>query len=442
MNTEMKPWLLRSGFASGLVFCVFTLLASTEVGADSRREASLDPRPSAIPDRIVLNWKTDPATSQAATWRTGAAVSQGFGQIAPAAASPEFTEEAQQFKAETLPLQTGNDLVYFHSVNFVGLRPNTLYAYRVGSEDNWSEWFHFRTASDRPEPFAFVYFGDAQNNILSLWSRTIRSAYSEAPKARFMIHAGDLVNSGASDQEWGEWFRAGGWIHAMVPGIPIPGNHEYSGGQGLSRYWRPQFALPEHGVEGLEETVYYIDFQGVRIIGLNSNERLEDQTEWLENALKDNPNRWTCVTVHHPVFSSARGRDNEKLRTLWKPLFDRYRVDMVLQGHDHTYARGRNLPLGASAYEQKSGTMYVVSVSGPKMYKLTSTRWMDRAAENTQLFQVIAVEHDTLHYQAITATGELYDAFDLVKQQGAANLLLERLPQDIPERTFDLSDPD
>ena len=45
--------------------------------------------------------------------------------------------------------------------------------YRVGDGVNWSEWFHFRTASDRPEPFSFIYFGDAQTDLKSLWSRVI-----------------------------------------------------------------------------------------------------------------------------------------------------------------------------------------------------------------------------------------------------------------------------
>jgi hypothetical protein len=27
------------------------------------------------------------------------------------------------------------------------------------------------------------------------------------------------------------------------------------------------------------------------------------------------------------------------LRGLWKPVFDKYRVDLILQGHDHVYVR-------------------------------------------------------------------------------------------------------
>ena len=70
------------------------------------------------------------------------------------------------------------------------------------------------------------------------------------------------------------------------------------------------------------------------------------------------------------------------------------------------------------------------------MYKLCSNRWMDRAAENTQLFQVISITNNTLHYEALTVTGELYDSFDLIKQEGASNLLVEKISPEVPERTF------
>jgi hypothetical protein len=60
--------------------------------------------------------------------------------------------------------------------------------------------------------------------------------------------------------------------------------------------------------------------------------------------------------------------------------------------------------------------MYVVSVAGPKMYKIDVTpRWMDVFAENTQLFQIISVDHDQLTYTAYKASGEVFDSFKLKK---------------------------
>jgi 3',5'-cyclic AMP phosphodiesterase CpdA len=421
--------------------------AHAHTHAEARPVAEADAhRPSGLPDRIILTFAGDPARTQAVTWRTSAAGVKAIAQIARADAAPDFVRNARTIDATTETLESDLGAAEYHSAVFDDLDPRTLYAYRVGDGVNWSEWVQFRTASVEPEPFSFLYFGDAQNDLKSMWSRVIREAYTESSRSRFIIHAGDLINRANRDAEWGEWFGAGGWVNAMVPSIPTPGNHEYEKaleGSGLksrvSRHWRPQFALPTHGPEGLEETAYYIDYQGVRIVALNSNEKQEEQAEWLRAVLKDNPNRWTVLTFHHPIYSLAKERDNAELRRLWQPIFDEFRVDLVLTGHDHTYGRSglvggssANVPTGARVAD--GGTVYVVSVSGPKMYELNSgEEWTMRKAENTQLFQVITIDGPTLTFVARTATGELYDAFELRKRPGQVNEMIEKVPAS-PER--------
>jgi hypothetical protein len=252
-----------------------------------------------------------------------------------------------------------------------------------------------------------------------------------------MLHAGDLVNRANRDAEWGEWFGAGGWLNAMIPSIVTPGNHEYDGEpeESLSHHWRPQFALPENGPPGLEETAYWIDYQGVRMVSLNSNERHQEQAAWLDQVLARNPNTWTIVTFHHPIFSSGKDRDNPRLRRLWKPVLDKYAVDLVLQGHDHTYARtGLRVPenVNAGVNVLSGSTVYVVSVSGPKLYELQRAPFVQRAASGAQLYQIIHIDNDRLTYEARLATGELYDAFTLVKRRGEPNELIDQIP-DTPE---------
>lgn len=398
-----------------LAGCGPTRIAGSRYGPT----AALNSSPTARPDHIILTWAGDPATSQAVTWRTNSAVGHAWAEIALETPGPDCHKDARRLEAETTRLRTRQRREHYHSVQFTDLEPNTLYVYRVGSIKGASEWFQFRTASGRERPFKFIYFGDAQSNILAMWSRMIRAAYRHAPDAAFMIHAGDLVSAGDSDTQWQAWFRAGSWIHAMLPSIPAIGNHEYyshrKGRDTMSPYWRPQFTLPANGVCGLEDTNYYIDYDGVRVIVLDSNRELEAQTEWLRGVLTDNSQRWTIAVFHHPVYSAAWDRDNPELRALWRPLFDEYGVDLVLQGHDHTYARGTDQPNRDRNATVMPGPVYVVSVSGPKMYELPEERWMDRAAENLQCYQVISVEHEAMHFATYTATGELFDAFDIVK---------------------------
>lgn len=384
-------------------------------------------RPTPVPDRIILTWAGDPATTAAVTWRTDHSVPQALAQIAPAEDGPLFVHKAKTVNAQTERLEVEPGASLSHSVRFTGLQPNSQYVYRVGDGANWSDWNQFRTASSAAEPLEFIYVGDAQNDLYSLWSRLIREGYSTSPRARFILHAGDLVNRGAMDYEWGEWHASAGWINRSVFSIPTPGNHEYPANADKVRrvtgHWRKQFTLPENGVPGLEETNYYLDIQGVRVISMNSNEKQAEQAAWLDKVLTGNPNRWTIVTQHHPILSTAKGRDNKALRDLWQPVFDKHRVDLVLTGHDHTYGRS-NLPTGANGME--GATVYVVSVSGPKMYNLERQAWMQRAAEDTQLFQVIRINGDKLLYESRTARGLLYDAFELGKRKGKANKLTNR----------------
>ena len=120
--------------------------------------------------------------------------------------------------------------------------------------------------------------------------------------------------------------------------------------------------------------------------------------------------------MHYPIYSTKKGRDNKELRENLKPLIDKYNVDLVLQGHDHTYARGyaSNEGLGKTIVKD-AGTVYAVSVSGPKMYESQDQEWMVKRGEFTQLFQIITVENDTIKYNSYTTKGKVYDSFDLVK---------------------------
>ena len=414
------------------------------------------------PDRIVLTWSGNPAHTQAVSWRTDNSVVVGYAEIALADPSSRFDLKAKRFQAATQSRDIGQHdqnvsvVIHFHSVVFEGLSPDTLYAYRVGDGGElWSEWLQFRTASTRNEPVEFLYFGDAQNAVLSHWSRIMRAAFQKAPNADFSIHAGDLINRAHRDQEWAEWFKAGGWIHAMIPSIVVPGNHEYDEltdaeqEKRLSLQWGPQFELPRYEdlPDSLEETVYYIDYQGVRIVALNSNREIEAQTKWLDKVLSRNPNRWTVLTFHHPIFSSGDGRDNTLNRDSWKPIIEKHDVDLVLQGHDHTYARG-HVPIRMMDTDSDSeiGPVYVNSVSGPKMYEFMEGGWdvyrpegviLDRRAENTQFFQVIGIEGTSLVYKAYMANGELYDAFELRKEKDGSRSLRDWASDLSEERLFE-----
>jgi hypothetical protein len=406
------------------------------------------------PSRIILTWSGDPATTQSVTWRTEVLAAAPQAQLETFTADPGFEAGAATLKATAVTDDLGNGLTAGHyRVDFRGLEPNSRYSYRVGDGQSWSAWSFFRTASAKPETFRFIYLGDAQNSIYSLWSRTIRSALLTAPDARFLVHAGDLLAEGYDDRLWGEWTEALSFISATIPSIPVPGNHDLHRPPGkadskfvcsVSPLWRTHFALPANGpdIAEMRGQSYYVDYQGVRMVALDVNvfanedfeaakkQRVQEkQLAWLDQVLGNNPNRWTIVVQHQPIYAVAKGREYAEMRAALAPLYEKYHVDLVLQGHDHSYARSHKVAAGKVVAPASPGVIYAVSVSGPKMYQLDDLhmKLMAQTYEKKQFFQTIEVSPDRLQYTSYSIDGAMADAFEL-RKQGAVSTYVNHAP--------------
>jgi hypothetical protein len=86
------------------------------------------------------------------------------------------------------------------------------------------------------------------------------------------------------------------------------------------------------------------------------------------------------------------------VRDLLWPVLEARGADLVLTGHDHSYARGQRSP---------TGPILVTSVSGTKFYDATDADWTANgatravAAEGAATYQVITVGRDRLDYRAV-----------------------------------------
>lgn len=413
---------------------------------------------SGLADRIVLTPGANPAREMAVTFRTDVRQTASQLQLAPALDGPQLEKRAQLREGSSQALDSENGAALYHQVRLNDLQPDSAYVYRVKGAEGWSEWLQFRTAAEGFKPFRFIYLGDTQNDILSIASRTVRQALSSTASPALVVHAGDLTSQRddlVHDDEWGEWNQAGGFHYAGVPQVVASGNHEYidsrnadgSESRTLGPHWAKQFALPGNGVAGLESTTYVTDYQGVRFIVLDGTAALdlgtlEQQSQWLEQRLKESKARWKVVVTHQPIFTCARPEDTGPLKAAWKPLFERYAVDLVLQGHDHCYSRlsneaGRAAAKQAHAAGKVQGPVYMVSVAGSKMYGLNDRAHQqpDRSAEETQLYQTIEVGASRLQVRSYTANGRLYDAFDLNRDKQGRNRLSEPA-QKLPTERF------
>ncbi|ASR45105.1 phosphoesterase [Xanthomonas citri pv. mangiferaeindicae] len=426
------------------------LLALVLLAPAAQAEAPRQPEPNtrvpegdrghaatAYPDRIAASPAQDAATGFAVAWRTDAHVRAPQLQIAPADDTPDITGgRARTIVATTQSLQTRNGTAHQHRADVDGLTPDTLYAWRVQGHGTWSPWFHFRTAAAEAAPLTLLYFGDTQNQNTALVTRVIRESRRWAPDAKLALFAGDLVSGGgagqgADDDEWAEWFEAASGLPEDIATAPAAGNHEFheehedtpQARRVLSPHWPVTFALPRNGAPGVEATTYWFDYQGVRFVVLDGTSILDlgtgpAQAQWLDRVLADNPHRWSVVQIHQPLYALRADRDYASLRAHLAPVLRKHHVDLVLQGHDHGYGR-------RALHADGDTPQLLVSVVGAKQYRIgpQALATMAPIAEDTQLFQVLRVDGAVLRYEARTATGRLYDAFELHDHDGRKRLV-------------------
>lgn len=470
--------LIISVIASGL----FATLAAAH--PDNKPHSQPWQAATSWPDRIIVSPGDAPQTSLTVTWRTDATVSSAIAELVEASADSRFDALAEPFGAayERVDLDKvrfaysrtgtpnhGLGPVHYHAVHFKDLKADTLYAYRVrGARGQWSEWFQTRTAPQEG-PVTFLYYGDAQYGILSHASRIFRQGLLSAPDARFILHAGDLVNKGDTDTEWGEWFQASGFIHAMIPVLPVAGNHEYletkdggskDGKARLTELWRPQFSLPVVSSlpEALHETVYDMRIsKDLHIFVLDSSSVLwREQLKWLEDTSKSSDAMWKVIGMHHSPFrpgiqgyanNPERGDYHRERQDQFIKAARKADIDLILAGHNHSYTRASlGQEVGPGLPDQGARTLLgtprnvemvvVVSISGAMSGEMTAERYaknkskfgndlaLERWANNTPTYQVITVDEKMLSYRAHLGTAELYDAFTLAKsEQGIVTLI-------------------
>ena len=177
----------------------------------------------------------------------------------------------------------------------------------------------------------------------------------------------------------------------MVPSVPTPGNHEQAQRAGrqalraLSHHWRPQFTLPENGPAGLEETVLHARLPGrADHRRSTSNERIDEQVPWLERCWPRTSQPLDRLHVPPPGLLDGQGARQPRLRDAWKPMSRQVQASTSSSRATTTATAAPartpslpenvgNVPTGVNKVDGKTGTVYVVSVSGPKMYDLERT---------------------------------------------------------------------
>lgn len=311
-----------------------------------------------------------------------------------------------------------------HHVKITGLLPDTRYVYRVRasgavggvSVSRETAEFAFRTAPLEERDFSFAATGDnrTQDAIFTALCQTL--AREKRPEPEIVVHTGDLVADGREYEQWQKQFftPAGAWLPGKAF-FPVLGNHERD-----AHFYYDFFDLPGN------ESYYSFEYAGALFLMINSCKPFgegSEQYQWIAKTLAGELGKkhsWVFAAFHHPPYSSGPhnrlgddGRVKEQpardAQDALVPLFEKFGVSAVFNGHDHIYERSR-----------RNSIYYIVAGGGgAPLYKRSETaREQNPYSEffnPVYSYVLVSVFKNRLLFQAIDIDGNIFDAFTLLK---------------------------
>eukprot|EP00003_Mantamonas_plastica_P030304 TRINITY_DN745_c0_g1_i13.p1 TRINITY_DN745_c0_g1~~TRINITY_DN745_c0_g1_i13.p1 ORF type:complete len:306 (-),score=92.88 TRINITY_DN745_c0_g1_i13:21-938(-) len=197
----------------------------------------------------------------------------------------------------------------------------------------------------------------------------------QAGEIDMVMHVGDLSYADLDQTLWDSMGRKIEPIAGYVPYMVCPGNHESF--EDFSAY-KARFAMPWQK-SGSNSSLYYsFDYGMSHVLSINTeaNDDLvadispeTPQWKFIEQDLaKASLNRekrpWLIVIGHRPFYCSDRHPDADCITDgpyflKWlEDLFVKYKVDLVITGHRHSYERTKNV----YKYENNpEGPVYIVN---------------------------------------------------------------------------------
>jgi hypothetical protein len=380
----------------GLTVAVGGLTAAPATAADPATLTGLVLGVGANESQRIVTWYSSTDTVQAA-------------QLAPTSAvvNGEFPADAVSFSAVgTANIATSGG--FNRHATITGLSENTAYSYRVGSDGNWSTAYSFKT-QDFEGNYDFLFFGDPQigasGNVAkdqAGWQETAKVAVAANPNAELLVSGGDQVETANTEAQWNA-FLAPDEIR-QIPWAATIGNHDVGGKAYEQHFTTPNTdrsaALYANGTPASNTSGgdYWYIYKDVLFIDLNSNSYATStggggdaaHLSYVTDVINQHGGdaKYKVLVYHHSIYSAAdhaKDADNKVRRVDFPTTFSKLGVDLVLQGHDHSYARSytvknsakadpKEQPGAADVYPGPGGVVYVTanSSSGSKYYDITA----------------------------------------------------------------------
>jgi len=245
-----------------------------------------------------------------------------------------------------------------HAVTITGLAPNTIYYYRVKTNDKLitaGDTLTFHTNNDRTHTrYSFWVFGDTGDGSLSQFAVADR-IQATRPLYDFGLHTGDVIYPRGEPWDFDpKYFVPYQRLIRNTCMFMSPGNHDYYFDQVIGAGYYDAFYLPHNNPDSTEH-YYSFDYGNAHFISLDigpdaipvTYDPSSAQYKWLESDLQSpqaETATWRFVFFHKPPYTEgwdSPGYDGEiPMRTILLPLFEKYKVDIVFNGHTHGYERG------------------------------------------------------------------------------------------------------
>jgi Calcineurin-like phosphoesterase len=97
---------------------------------------------------------------------------------------------------------------------------------------------------------------------------------------------------------------------------------------------------------GLKEQYYSFNYKNMHFLALSTETDYDDDSEQYQFAIRDLEKYskdpfidWIIVFYHRHIYGSGSLEVDSDFREIYHPLFDKYKVDLALQGHLHVYER-------------------------------------------------------------------------------------------------------
>jgi hypothetical protein len=210
----------------------------------------------------------------------------------------------------------------------------------------------------------------------------------------FVITVGDNIYGGQSRVDFQKKFEQPykTLIDAEVPFYASLGNHD------------SVTAQINYKLFNMNGSRYYTFVKGpVQFFALDSGLALRTQLSWLEGLLQKSTAPWKIVYQHHPLYSSGkRHGPTESQQSNLEPLLTTYGVQVVFAGHEHFYER----------LVPRYGIHHFIVGSGGQLRRNGIVKGSkDTAAgfDTDNAFLLVAIEGDTLSFEAISRTGAVVD---------------------------------